>query len=136
MAESMACGTPVIAMAMGAAPEIVVDGETGFICLTLEDCVAAVAKVPSISRQACRDHVAVNFGVGRMVDGYEAVYRQLINERLSAPPPSAPEERSPPAPSKIAPGSSPRSPMGDPAATDVPVKTLTPTLFLEPHDPH
>jgi hypothetical protein len=61
--------------------------------------VAAVAKVPSISRQACRDHVALNFGVGRMVDGYEAVYRQLINERLSAPPLSAPARHpSPPSP--------------------------------------
>jgi glycosyltransferase involved in cell wall biosynthesis len=33
MPESMACGTPVIAMAMGSAPEIVVDGSTGFLCL-------------------------------------------------------------------------------------------------------
>jgi glycosyltransferase involved in cell wall biosynthesis len=83
MTESMACGTPVIAMAMGSAPEIVVDGSTGFLCYTVEDCIAAVAKIPTISREDCRDHVAVNFGVARMVDGYEAVYRQLINERFS-----------------------------------------------------
>lgn len=83
MTESMACGTPVIAMAMGSAPEIVVDGSTGFLCHTVEDCIAAVAKIPTISRQDCRDHVAVNFGVARMVDGYEAVYRQLISERFS-----------------------------------------------------
>jgi hypothetical protein len=122
MAESMACGTPVIAMAMGAAPEIVVDGSTGFLCYTVEDCVAAVAKVPTISRQACRDHVAVNFGVARMVDGYEAVYRQLINERLSLglrptirarshPPPIA-VQRSPPWPAQAS----------DAAGHDVPVK--------------
>lgn len=85
MPESMACGTPVIAMAMGSAPEIVVDGQTGFLCHTVEDCIAAVAKIPTINRQVCRDHVAVNFGVGRMVDGYEAVYRQLISDRLSRP---------------------------------------------------
>ena len=83
MTESMACGTPVIAMAMGSAPEIVVDGSTGFLCHTVEDCIEALAKIPSISRQDCRDHVVVNFGVARMVDGYEAVYRQLISERFS-----------------------------------------------------
>lgn len=83
MPESMACGTPVIAMAMGSAPEIVVDSHTGFLCHTVEDCIEAVAKISTISRQDCRDHVAVNFGVARMVDGYEAVYRQLINERFS-----------------------------------------------------
>lgn len=81
MAESMACGTPVIAMALGSAPEIVMDGHTGFLCHTLPDCIAAVTKLPSIRRPDCRDHVAVNFGVGRMVDGYEAVYRQVIADR-------------------------------------------------------
>lgn len=83
MPESMACGTPVVAMAMGSAPEIIVDGHTGFLCHTVEDCIEAVAKIPTISRQDCRDHVAINFWVARMVDGYEAVYRQLINERFS-----------------------------------------------------
>ncbi|MEO0759614.1 MAG: glycosyltransferase family 4 protein [Cyanobacteria bacterium J06648_16] len=83
MPESMACGTPVIAMAMGSAPEIVVDGYTGFLCHSVEDCIEAVVKISTIGRQDCRDHVSVNFGVARMVDGYEAVYRQLINERFS-----------------------------------------------------
>lgn len=83
MTESMACGTPVIAMSMGSAPEIVVDGKTGFLCQTVEDCIEAVAKILSISRQDCRDHVALNFGIGRMVDGYETVYRQLISDRNS-----------------------------------------------------
>ena len=31
MIEAMACGTPVIAFPRGAAPEIVVDGKTGFL---------------------------------------------------------------------------------------------------------
>ncbi len=83
MAESMACGTPVIAIALGSAAEIVVDGHTGFLCQTVEDCIEAVAKIPTISRQDCRDHATVNFGIARMVDGYEAVYRQMIDERFS-----------------------------------------------------
>jgi glycosyltransferase involved in cell wall biosynthesis len=86
MAESMACGTPVIAMAMGSAPEIVMDGKTGFLRHTVEACIEAVAKISSINRQDCRDHVTLNFGVGRMVDGYEAVYRQLIREGQGSAP--------------------------------------------------
>ena len=82
MAESMASGTPVIAMALGAAPEIVVDGKTGFLAHTVDDCVEAVARVHAISRQGCHDHVSLNFGVGRMVDGYEAAYQRVLGDRL------------------------------------------------------
>ncbi len=81
MAESMAGGTPVIAMAMGSAPEVVVNSKTGFLCHSVEDCVEAVAQIQSINRQSCRDHVTLNFGVGRMADGYEAVYRGLLGDR-------------------------------------------------------
>lgn len=83
MAESMACGTPVIAMSLGAAPEVIADGKTGFLCNSLEDCVDAVAKVQELDRRHCREHVEANFSVQRMVDGYEAVYRQLLERRFA-----------------------------------------------------
>jgi glycosyltransferase involved in cell wall biosynthesis len=86
MPESMAMGTPVIAMALGSAPEIIVDGKTGFLCHSVVDCVEAVARIHRISRRACRDHVANNFSVERMVDGYEAVYRQLLRDRTYPTP--------------------------------------------------
>lgn len=83
MAESMATGTPVIAMALGAAPEVIADGKTGFLCHNLDEMVAAVDQVARLDRHACRQHVLDNFGVGKMVDGYEAVYRQIIEKRLA-----------------------------------------------------
>ena len=83
MAESMACGTPVIAMALGAAPEIIVDGETGFLCHTVDQCVAAISHIPALDRHACRAHVVQNFSVRRMVDDYEAVYRQILAKRFT-----------------------------------------------------
>jgi glycosyltransferase involved in cell wall biosynthesis len=83
MPESMACGTPVIAMNRGAAPEVIADGKTGFLCHSIEDCLAAIAKIPRLSRQTCRAHVRANFSVPRMVDGYEAVYRQVLRDRVS-----------------------------------------------------
>lgn len=83
MGESMACGTPVIAMSLGAAPEVVADGKTGFLCHSLDDCVEAVAKVPELDRRHCRQHVEANFSIQRMVDGYEAVYCQLLSDRFA-----------------------------------------------------
>lgn len=83
MTESMVCGTPVIAIARGAAPELILDGKTGFLCKDVEACVAAVSKIHSIDRRTCRDHVVNNFSNDRMVDGYEAVYRQLMERRFA-----------------------------------------------------
>jgi glycosyltransferase involved in cell wall biosynthesis len=77
MIESMAAGTPVIAMRMGSTPEIINHGVSGYLCNSVDECVESVQKIGSIDRQACRDHVATNFSVARMTDGYEAVYRQV-----------------------------------------------------------
>lgn len=83
MIESMATGTPVIAMAKGSAPEIIVHGKTGFLCNTVEECIQALEKVPELKRYECREHVIKNFSVQRMTDGYEAVYKQILGERFS-----------------------------------------------------
>jgi glycosyltransferase involved in cell wall biosynthesis len=78
MIESMVIGTPVIAMAMGSAPEVVVDGKTGWLCNTVEDCVAAIDKVAQLDRRTCRAHVLQHFSAKQMVDGYEAVYQRIL----------------------------------------------------------
>ena len=52
--EAMACGTPVIAFAKGSMPEVVTDGETGFLVNTVDEAVDAVARVPELERAACR----------------------------------------------------------------------------------
>jgi glycosyltransferase involved in cell wall biosynthesis len=83
MIESMAAGTPVIAMNLGSVPEVVADGVSGFICNTVDECIAAVAKIPQLSRSACREYVAHRFGVEQMAAGYEAVYRQILAEKFA-----------------------------------------------------
>ncbi|HEY9748807.1 MAG TPA: glycosyltransferase family 4 protein [Allocoleopsis sp.] len=83
MIESMAVGTPVIAMSLGSTPEVVAHGKTGFLCQNVDECIAALDKVATLDRQACRDHVCHKFSVQQMVDGYEAVYRQLLVERFA-----------------------------------------------------
>ena len=84
MVESMACGTPVIALANGAAPEVITHGETGMLCHSVDECVAAVAEIPRLDRLACRKRVEDQFSTEHMVDGYEAVYRKLMNDRFSS----------------------------------------------------
>ncbi|MBW4499361.1 MAG: glycosyltransferase family 4 protein [Scytonema hyalinum WJT4-NPBG1] len=83
MIESMATGTPVIAMELGSTPEVIVHGHTGFLCRTVDECIAALDKVPQLNRLACREHVVKNFSVERMTDGYEAVYQQIKQERFA-----------------------------------------------------
>jgi glycosyltransferase involved in cell wall biosynthesis len=81
MVESLISGTPVIALNMGSVPEVLVDGLTGFICQTVEECIEALDKIPQIDRRACHDYVLENFTAKRMAEGYEAVYQQLMGDR-------------------------------------------------------
>lgn len=82
MAESMACGTPLIAINIGSALEVIADGKTGFLCQNVQACVEALSRISSIDRQACRSHVAENFNVKRMVDSYEEVYNQILVDHV------------------------------------------------------
>jgi glycosyltransferase involved in cell wall biosynthesis len=78
MVEAMACGTPVIATPLGAVPEVVVDGRTGYLVDSVDGAVDAVGRLDRLDRQACRAHVEARFSVDRMVDGYLAVYRAVL----------------------------------------------------------
>jgi len=76
MIESMAAGTPVIALRRGSVPEIVVDGVTGFICDDVDQMTAAVHRIDEIDPAACRRH-AGTFDGNTMCANYEDVYRTL-----------------------------------------------------------
>lgn len=78
MVESMAAGTPVIAMNLGSTSEVIADGKTGFLCNDVAECIDAVRKIEKIDRHACREHIANNFSIKQMTDGYEAVYQQIL----------------------------------------------------------
>lgn len=102
MIEAMACGTPVVAFARGSVPEIVKDGETGFIVNSsdedirgdwvikktgiegLKDAINKIYSMPTEEykkmRLNCRVHVEKNFTVERMVNDYERVYQEIIEK--------------------------------------------------------
>ncbi|BDE05222.1 hypothetical protein WPS_04980 [Vulcanimicrobium alpinum] len=84
--EAMACGTPVLGARMGSIPEIVVDGETGLLCDGIDDAVATVPRLASLSRAACRAHVETTFSRERMIDRYLDAYREALQMRTPPPP--------------------------------------------------
>ncbi len=83
--EAMACGTPVIAFNRGAVPELVRDGETGFVVDTLDQMVEAVDRISWIDPQACRQHVARKFDAPAMANAYLRVYEAVLEGRLAPP---------------------------------------------------
>jgi glycosyltransferase involved in cell wall biosynthesis len=77
MAEANACGTPVLAFARGAAPEVIADGVTGFLANDLDEICAAVARVDEIDPAACRARVEKLFSAEAMTAGYEEVFARM-----------------------------------------------------------
>ncbi|MBN1871498.1 MAG: glycosyltransferase, partial [Candidatus Omnitrophica bacterium] len=78
MIESMACGTPVIALHRGAVPEVIVDGKTGFVVDTEEEMVKITKDVDKIRPEDCRRHVENNFSRERMTKEYTFLYKNIL----------------------------------------------------------
>jgi len=78
MAESLACGTPVVALKRGAAPEIIQDGETGFVVETVDEMVEAVGRAAEIRPLDCRRHVERRFDATVMADAYLRLYEGIL----------------------------------------------------------
>lgn len=80
-AESLACGTPVISCPRGALPEIVRPGLDGFLIGSIEEGCAAVERVATLDRTACRrraeDHFSADVVVTRYLDLYAKVHARL-----------------------------------------------------------
>ena len=101
----MSCGTPVVTFAKGSIPEIIKDGETGFIINPSDDDIRgnwiikktgieglceAVERIYSMPedrykemRQACRVHVENNFTIEHMVDQYVEVYKEILAKKTT-----------------------------------------------------
>jgi glycosyltransferase involved in cell wall biosynthesis len=78
LAEAMSCGTPVAALDRGAVREVVDDGVTGIIFESVDKMTEGLPRVLALDRRRVRERAVARFGVDRMVEEYEAVYRQLV----------------------------------------------------------
>ena len=102
MIESMSCGTPVVAFARGSVPEVIKDGETGFIVNFSEDdkrgdwivkksgvegLQEAIDKIYSMPKEEyeqmrfnCRKSVEENYTVEKMAENHISLYKRLLGQ--------------------------------------------------------
>ena len=78
MIESLAAGTPVIALRRGSVPEVLVDGRCGFVCDDAEAMIAAVGRLEEIHPSACRRRAA-DFSVDNMCARYQRAYEAVLD---------------------------------------------------------
>lgn len=81
MTEAMACGTPVIATPRGSVPEVIADGETGWIVDVdgyAEGAAERLAAADPIDPAACRERVRRLFSKEAMVAGYERIFAEVL----------------------------------------------------------
>nr|WP_321397232.1 glycosyltransferase family 4 protein [uncultured Desulfobacter sp.] len=76
--ESMACGTPVIAVNRGSMPELIRDGKNGFLVSGIQEAILAVDRISGIDRAFCRKTVFDHFSVDHMVENYIQVYEEIL----------------------------------------------------------
>ena len=78
VAEAMLCGTPVIAFNRGAMPELIKDGQTGFLVNTIDEAVAAVGRLLEIKRRVCYEWAQSQFSSEKMVSDYLGLYKKIL----------------------------------------------------------
>lgn len=88
--EAMAAGTPVLAYARGSMPELIKNGETGYLVENEDAMLETIQRVEALDRARCREWVRRRFSVGQMADGYERLYAMAAKGRLSRKPASEP----------------------------------------------
>lgn len=78
--EANACGTPVVAFAHGAVPEVVADGVSGFVVAPgdLDAFCAAVERCGELDPATCRRHAAERFSDERAITAYETLYERVV----------------------------------------------------------
>ena len=90
--EALAAGRPVVATDVGGVPDVVDEGETGFL-VAPGDTSAFVERLEALAldpgrREAMgregRDRVLRRYAVGRLVDDVDALYRELLDPVSSA----------------------------------------------------
>ena len=82
--EAQAARTPVVSTSVGGVRSVVLDGETGFLADEPTDLAAHVRSLLDDRDRAAamatrgREHVLATFGIARLVDDLDSLYRRLL----------------------------------------------------------
>jgi glycosyltransferase involved in cell wall biosynthesis len=76
--EALASGTPVIARKVGALPEVIHDGATGYLVSTVEEMADAIAKASAPDSALCRRVAEQRFSSHAMTAAYLDLFRRLV----------------------------------------------------------
>lgn len=82
--EAAAAGTPVVAFAIGALPEVVEDGRTGFLVSDVDGMAEAIRRSGEIDPEVARATAGRRFGMDRMVERYLDAYRVVLAAGVTA----------------------------------------------------
>lgn len=82
--EAMACGTPVVATGIGAVPEIVEPGVTGFHAPSAQALAELIPPALSLDRALVRARAVERFDYRRMADEHEALYLRVAHAEALA----------------------------------------------------
>lgn len=85
MIESLACGTPVVAIARGSVPEVLEHGRTGLLAEDESELPGLLRQVGDLAPADCRAAAEERFDIPRMVDEYVRVYHEAMERRAKQP---------------------------------------------------
>ncbi len=78
VAESMFCGTPVIAFNKGSMPELIIHEKTGFLVNNIKEAVDALPEIKKINRVYCREWAESKFSMNSMIEDYLKIYKKIL----------------------------------------------------------
>lgn len=79
VSEAMLSGTPVIASNMGAMPEIIFHGKTGFVCKNDAEVIRAIVNIQKIDPMICLDKGMCFFSSMAAAQSYLHIYSNVLN---------------------------------------------------------
>jgi glycosyltransferase involved in cell wall biosynthesis len=98
--EAASSGLPIVATSVGGTPEVVSEGESGFLVPPRDSGALAAAmlrlmRLPEVERRAMgergHDHVRSRYGLGVMVERWEHLYREVLAENRPTLAPTLPQ---------------------------------------------
>jgi glycosyltransferase involved in cell wall biosynthesis len=77
--EAMMCGTPVVGMRIGAVPEVIDEGVTGYTAESMEEFAGQVVRSFALDRRRIRVRAEERFSSRRMAQEYVTLYERLAS---------------------------------------------------------